>query len=333
MSRAAQAQPPVPGHGAEAGAGALKVMIIDDDREFADELAESLRGAGYAVEAFVDSVIAFHEVHRVKPAIIILDLMMDNVNGYLATWYFRKFPETATVPIIGMSAYAGDADPNQVAASGGMNAFLQKPFTPPAMIAKIEQLTGAAPADAYPVEVIFPRARFAAANVRQGLGTGSGIPAAGARAAGRSGFTLIELLVTAAIVSILAVAAVPKFMSTLDKARIGKAIAEITVIRDAIELFRAQHSGRLPADMAELIPDSLGNAPLDPWGNPYVFNVLKTTPTTEWRVDLTVPINDEYDIYSLGRNGNTFAEIHHGNSRDDIIMARNGGFIGPATEY
>ena len=151
---------------------------------------------------------------------------------------------------------------------------------------------------------------------------------------GQAGFTLIEVLVTATIVSILAAVSLPKFLSTLDKAKLAKAVAEITIIRDAVENHRALHNGALPADMAELIPDSLGNPPLDPWARPYVFNNFTTIPPADRRVDeYGALINNEYDIYSMGANGHTEPIIHHGTSNDDIIMGRNGGFVGPSKEY
>ncbi len=148
-----------------AKAAPMKVMIVDDDEIFADELADLLSCAGYAVEAFVDSVAALNAVHRVKPAVIILDIKMNKVNGYQAAWYLRKFQETAAIPIIGISGYAGDGDPQQIAAVCGMNAFLKKPLYPLDIIARLEQLTAAPAAGAGPAAPFVPAAsRARAAN-------------------------------------------------------------------------------------------------------------------------------------------------------------------------
>lgn len=119
----------------------MRVMIVDNDHEFTDELAEVLHDAGYEIKAFVDSVVALNAVHWVKPAVIVLDLVMNKINGYQAAWYLRKFQETASIPIIGMSGYADKFDPEQVAAACGMSTFLRKPFYPLDIIAKIEQYT------------------------------------------------------------------------------------------------------------------------------------------------------------------------------------------------
>lgn len=142
-----------------------KVMIVDDDREFVEELAELVQDAGYAVETFEDSVTAFNESHRVNPAVILLDLKMDNLTGDQLVGYLKVFPETATIPIIGMSAYAGNVDPVQIAATCGFDSFLKKPFKPAEMIARINQFTGGAPGRAAPAAGAVPLGNPAGASV------------------------------------------------------------------------------------------------------------------------------------------------------------------------
>ena len=126
---------------------AMKVMIVDDDREFGDELAILLQHAGYEVEAFVDGVSAFNDIQRVKPAVVVLDLKMDKLSGKQVAWYLRLFQSTSAIPIIGMSGYEKDGDPRQIAIACGMDDFLKKPFSPVEIITKIEQLAGARPAE------------------------------------------------------------------------------------------------------------------------------------------------------------------------------------------
>lgn len=125
---------------------AMKVMIIDDDQEFTDELAELMRGAGYAVTAYSDGVTALNAVNRDKPEVILLDLKLDQLAGHQVAWHLKSFPEAATIPVIGMSAYTSDDDPLRLAAAYGMNAFLKKPFIPLDIIARIESLAGSRPA-------------------------------------------------------------------------------------------------------------------------------------------------------------------------------------------
>ena len=46
-----------------------------------------------------------------------------------------------------------------------------------------------------------------------------------------------------------------------------------------------------------------------------------------------VPVNDDYDLYSMGKNGTTSMPFNSARGRDDIVRANNGRFIGLAEDY
>jgi len=148
------------------------------------------------------------------------------------------------------------------------------------------------------------------------------------------GFTLIELLAVTAILAVLVAVAVPRLFGAIDKAKIARAIAEISTINKAVMSYRAAHDGNLPADMAALVPEHLAQLPIDPWGMPYVYNNFDMVTPGERRKDgPLVPINKEYDIFSCGPNQKTTPNIVSTQGRDDIIMANDGDFINVAAEY
>ncbi len=115
--------------------------------------------------------------------------------------------------------------------------------------------------------------------------------------------------------------------------------AKTTVIEDVIE------------DMAQSIddyfnlngdyPDSLadvfdGETPLDEWGNPYKYRKILGVSggVGQLRKDKNmVPINSDYDLYSMGPDGKTASPLTALISQDDIVRGRNGAFIGIATDY
>ena len=145
----------------------------------------------------------------------------------------------------------------------------------------------------------------------------------------RAGFTLIELVVVVTIVGVLAGIAVPSYQGAREQAMVAAAVSEISSIQQEITEFRLLND-RLPLDLSEIGRGS----DLDPWGRPYVFADHDFTSAGLKRKDrFLVPVNTDYDLYSMGPNGITAAPFTSDDGRDDIVRANNGGFIGAAGDF
>lgn len=146
------------------------------------------------------------------------------------------------------------------------------------------------------------------------------------------GLTLIELLVVVAILGTLVGIAIPVYTHQIEKARITKAIAEIAIIQREIAAYKGEESDNfLPKTLDDI---GRGNL-LDPWDNPYQYlNFAITTAKGAWRKDrFLVPLNTDYDLYSMGKDGQTFPPLTAAPSYDDIVRANDGAYIGLASEY
>ena len=87
---------------------------------------------------------------------------------------------------------------------------------------------------------------------------------------------------------------------------------------------------RLPADLEEIGFGSL----LDSWGNPYRYLPVDGAPKGKLRKDhFMVPVNSDFDLYSMGPDGKSQAPFTAKASRDDIVRANNGQFFGPVSQY
>ena len=144
-------------------------------------------------------------------------------------------------------------------------------------------------------------------------------------------FTLVELLLAIAILATLSAIAVPSYTNYMDKGRNATAMADIGEMELVIARFQAER-GRPPNTLAEAGVSTL----LDPWGRPYqylvIWGVVPEPPGV--RKDHHVhPINTDYDLYSMGKDGRSQAPLTANDSHDDIIRANDGRFVGLASDY
>ena len=91
-----------------------------------------------------------------------------------------------------------------------------------------------------------------------------------------------------------------------------------------------------PATLAD-ISSSLPNNGIDPWGNAYVYlNIIDGGPGIKGQVrkDKKLnPINTNYDLYSMGKDGVTKKQLDNKDSVDDIVLAGDGGFVGLSSDF
>jgi general secretion pathway protein G len=136
-------------------------------------------------------------------------------------------------------------------------------------------------------------------------------------------------MLAVAIVVILATIAVPTYRSHVDRARVTQAIAEIGGL--SLQLNHWQ------SNMFRY-PDSLAEAGIagmtDPWGRPYRYLRIATANPGQVRRDKNlVPINTDFDLYSVGKDGVTVSPLTAAQSRDDVVRANDGTFIGLGEDY
>ena len=99
----------------------LSVLVVDDENDIREAVAEVLSDEGYVVHGARDGAEALRTARAVHPSIVLLDLMMPGMNG----WEFRAAqkddPDIQDIPVVVLSA---------LGRVSGMDAagFIQKPF-------------------------------------------------------------------------------------------------------------------------------------------------------------------------------------------------------------
>jgi len=147
----------------------------------------------------------------------------------------------------------------------------------------------------------------------------------------RRGFTLIEIIIVMAIIGTLSAMAVPNYLKYREKGKVTVAITDVRIIEKQIAIY-AIDTGELPDSLNVL---SISNA-IDPWGNTYQYLRIDggNAPKGHFRKDhFMVPVNTDYDLYSMGKDGKSTSPFTAKASQDDIVRVNNGGFVGLVSDY
>jgi DNA-binding response OmpR family regulator len=121
-----------------------KIMIVDDDKEFLEELKETLSLGGYDLIAVDDPTMVSEKARSIKPDILLLDLKMPKMSGFQVADELKYLSECTHLPIIAMSAFIKD-DYAAMLNICGIKYHLKKPFHPLDVIAKIEEVLAQMP--------------------------------------------------------------------------------------------------------------------------------------------------------------------------------------------
>lgn len=119
------------------GVGATpRVLIADDNADMRDYVGRLLRNDGYLVDAVTDGQSALDAIRADTPDIVVSDVMMPGLDGLQLVAALRSDPRTAAVPVLLLSARAG-----QEAAIDGLQAgaddYLVKPFAAAELLARV----------------------------------------------------------------------------------------------------------------------------------------------------------------------------------------------------
>lgn len=144
------------------------------------------------------------------------------------------------------------------------------------------------------------------------------------------GFTAVELVIVLAIAALILVMTVPMVSRYIERGKIATAVTELAEMSKSIRDYEKKH-GALPESLADAGYDGR----TDPWGFGYqYFNLRTAHGNGQARQDKILrPLNSDFDLYSIGPDGLTLPSLAKPESRDDIVRARDGAFVGPASEF
>ena len=144
------------------------------------------------------------------------------------------------------------------------------------------------------------------------------------------GFTFVEILLVVVIAGVLIAIAVPSFERYIERSRIVETTVDLTTMQKKIKEYEVS-KGALPDSLADVGYDGKK----DTWGRSYEYlNLRNLKGNGKARKDKSLaPLNSDFDLYSVGRDGMSEASLSNKASRDDIVRARDGRFVGLAEDF
>ncbi|QPC80488.1 response regulator transcription factor [Phototrophicus methaneseepsis] len=106
---------------------AKKILIIEDEQNLVNNLAEKLRAEGYNVMTALDGEAGWDKVRNEKPELIILDIMLPGLDGLSLCRMVRNEPTTKHIRIIMLTARGAEVD-KIIGLESGADDYIVKPF-------------------------------------------------------------------------------------------------------------------------------------------------------------------------------------------------------------
>ena len=114
------------------------ILVVEDQEDNRRILRDLLGNAGYQLIEAESGEDALAAVMKQRPDLILMDIQLPIMDGYEATRQIRANPDMKAVPIIAVTSYALAGDEAK-AQDAGCNAYVSKPFSPRALLAKVRE--------------------------------------------------------------------------------------------------------------------------------------------------------------------------------------------------
>ena len=115
-----------------------RILVVEDQEDNRRIIRDLLAHAGFKVIEVGDGEKALTAAATDHPDIILMDIQLPLLDGYEATRRIKADPALRHIPIIVVTSYALSGD-EAMARAAGCDAYMAKPFSPKALLAKIRE--------------------------------------------------------------------------------------------------------------------------------------------------------------------------------------------------
>lgn len=115
------------------------IVIVDDEEDIVELVSHHLKREGFLVKEFNKGRDFFSYLESIVPDLIILDIMLPGMDGLEICKILKSKPKTSSIPIIMLTAKAGEADV-VVGLELGADDYVIKPFSPRELVARVKSI-------------------------------------------------------------------------------------------------------------------------------------------------------------------------------------------------
>ena len=114
----------------------MKIMIVEDEKEIAEELKNLLENSGYQAQILKNFERSKEEILQNKPNLILLDINIPKINGEMLLKEIRK---ESNVPVIMLTSKTSEVD-EVLSISYGADDYITKPYNPTILLLRIQNI-------------------------------------------------------------------------------------------------------------------------------------------------------------------------------------------------
>ena len=115
-----------------------RILIVDDQEDNRRILRDLLTSSGFETIEALTGEQAVAVAQAEAPDLILMDIQLPGIDGYEATRRIKAVPALRAIPLIVVTSYALSGDDAKALAAGA-DAYVSKPFSPRALLAKVRE--------------------------------------------------------------------------------------------------------------------------------------------------------------------------------------------------
>ena len=118
---------------------ATQILVVDDEQDILELIRHTLNKEGYEVHVVANGQQAVEKAKKIKPSLILMDVMMPVMDGMEACRQLKEDPETATLPIIFLTARSEEFA-ELAGFEAGADDYISKPIRSRVLLSRIRAI-------------------------------------------------------------------------------------------------------------------------------------------------------------------------------------------------